>query len=213
MPILIDLRLIDTSIELSTLERQLELIEDQINRRKEEAYNTLQSNLQIFPKEEHDIAFQEYTHEMDFVLPRTLRNPFLVSLFAVYESTVTEIARLIQEKQKRRISIDDLNGNFLQRSKKYYRDVVEFRLSMSNQSWQRVTMISDLRNAIAHSNGRLEMMKKSTRNKMDKLLKLSAVRKEFGFVVVEEAFLKETFAVVKDDLTDLVDRYKKWDES
>ena len=211
MKITLDFRLLEVSTELSTLEEHLELIEDQIERGQGQASSRRKAKmLDLEPDDEAEWSLlqQEYYYQVNFVHPRVLRNPFLVSLFAVYESAVTEIAKLIQQKKGLAISIDDLKGDLLKRSKKYYEHVLQFQLSLGNENWQRVMLLSDLRNAIAHTNGRLDMVSKRTR---ERILKSKGVREELGCLVVEGAFLKETFAFVKNDLEGLVERYKEWD--
>ena len=159
MEIILDFRLLEVSMELSTLEKHLELIEAQIERGQEEAWSRREAKMMELESDdeaEWSLIVQEYDYEVDFVLPRVLRNPFLVSLFAVYESTVTEIAKAMQQKKSAGISIDDLKGDFLKHSKNYYGHVLQFQLSLSNDNWQRLMLLSDLRNAIAHTNGRLD---------------------------------------------------------
>ena len=161
MEIILDFRLLEVSMELSTLEKHLELIEAQIERGQEEAWSRREAKMMELESDdeaEWSLIVQEYDYEVDFVLPRVLRNPFLVSLFAVYESTVTEIAKAMQQKKSAGISIDDLKGDFLKHSKNYYGHVLQFQLSLSNDNWQRLMLLSDLRNAIAHTNGRLDIV-------------------------------------------------------
>ena len=169
MKIKLDFRLLEVSTELSTLEEHLELIEDQIERGQGQAWSRKKAKmLDLEPDDEAEWSLlqQEYYYQVTFVLPRVLRNPFLVSLFAVYESAVTEIAKLIQQKRGLAISIADLKGDLLKRSKKYYEHVLQFQLSLGNENWQRIMLLSDLRNAIAHTNGRLDMVSKRTRERI-----------------------------------------------
>ena len=199
MKIKLDFRLLEVSMELSTLEKHLELIEAQIERGQKEAWSSREAKtMELEPDDEAEWSFivQEYDYQVGFVLPRVLRNPFLVSLFAVYESAVTEIAKAMQRKKGVGISIDGLKGDFLQRSKNYYEHVLQFQLTLSNDIWQRLMLLSDLRNAIAHTNGRLDIISSRTRQR---ILKSEGAKEELGCLVVEGAFLKETFAFVKDD--------------
>ena len=206
-----DFRLLEVSMELITLETHLELIEAQIERGKKKAWLSREAKMmELEPDDEAESSFivQEYDYQVGFVLPRVLRNPFLVSLFAVYESAVTEIANAMQRKKDVGISLDDLKGDFLKRSKIYYKHVLQFQLALSNDSWQRLMLLSDLRNAIAHTNGRLDRISSRPRQK---ILKSGGAKGKLGCLVVEGAFLKETFAFVKNDLESLVKRYKEWD--
>jgi len=98
---------------------------------------------------------QEYS---DHIIspPKVFPWTFLVALYAVYESAVTEIARLIQVGQSQYISLNDIKGEFLDRAKKYYKHILQFELYSKEKEWPRIKMLSELRNAFAHANGRLK---------------------------------------------------------
>ena len=211
MRLMVDLRLLEVSIELSTLERYLEFIEEQEKRGREAAECELQTKwreLSCDDEAEWSLLCQERDFQVEFVLPRILRGPFLVTLFAVYETAVTEIGKLIQEKKGVQISLDDLRGDLLSRAKKYYGNVLQFELSKGNQHWERLTLLSDLRNAIAHTNGLLDMMRQGTKRR---ILRIEGVSERFGCIVVDEHLLRDTFTLVKEDVEALVGRYKQWD--
>ena len=215
-----DFRLGEVLGELDTLKRHLELIEEEIKRGEEVAKAELYANVRKLCLDEKDAEryydekaeehhyYEEYYYQIEFVLPRVLRGSFPVALFAVYETAVTEVASHIQKKRGGQISLDDIKGDLLNRAKKYYKNVLQFELSSNNKRWERLTVLAELRNAIAHTNGRLDMIEK---NKREKILKIHGVKEELGFVIISETFLRETFALVKDDLEDLVARYKEWD--
>ena len=89
----------------------------------------------------------------------------------------------------------------------YYKHIIEFDLSENDEHWHRLMVLSDLRNAIAHSNGRVEAVRQET---MKRIRGQGLVEEELGFIVVSETFLRETVAVVKGELEDLLKRYKEW---
>ena len=207
--IIIDFRLLEVSIELSVLEEHLRRIEEQIEQRENTIELELEKVQRIYDDyAEWDIARQELEFEIDFSLPHILRGPFLVTLFSVYESAVSEIAGLIQKKQGREIGMEDLRGDFFDRAKIFYKHVLGFKLSTSNERWRRLMVLSSPRNAIVHTNGRIDLINSKTRKK---ILGLEGVSDEIGFIVVSGDFLRETFKIVKDDLEDLMARYKEWD--
>jgi len=111
------------------------------------------------------------------------------------------------------ISINDLRYDFLDRAKKYFKDVITFPLYSDKLTWDRINILSDLRNDIAHVNGRIEMLNEKRIKKISKLEKqqigISSVN---GFIVIEEEFLRSTLGLVSASLNDLVERYKKWDD-
>lgn len=213
----LDFRLLEVSGELYALEDHLQLIEGEMERiQKDErlrvdAYIKKENLCQDDP--EWHFALQEYDHRIDFLLPRFFRGPFLVALYAVYESAVTEIARLIQEKKSQKITINDLKGDFLERAKKYYKHILEFDLYLEEKVWHRVKMLSELRNAFAHANGRLEMLNKKSR---DTILKWEqqklGISTYHGYVICEASTVEDIFGTVRTSLEDLVTRFKHWDD-
>ena len=212
MPLMIDFRLLELSMDISTLESHIDLIEKQIVQGEEAAEREFQDRLResnAQGEDQWDLLHQEKYFRVEFVLPRVLRGPFLVTLFSVYETAMTEIAKLIQARRGIQSSLDDRRGDLLRRAKKYYSNVPDFELSKDNQHWERLTQLSDLRNAIAHSNGRLNMIRPITDK--EKLLKIDGVNDRLGYIVVDKKYLEQTFKLVKAELEGLVARYKKWD--
>jgi len=214
-----DFRLLEVSLEMSALEDHLELIENQIatlGRLERIALDDFIKSQHPSPDGfERAEAYYGYYHKVDALLPRLFRGPFIVSLYAAYETAVTEIARLIQETLAHPLSLNDIRaGTFLERASKYYRHVLNFELCRDNIGWQYITMLSAFRNAIAHTNGRWDMLNDSTKHRIEQWKKERAgVEIVEGYIVVDSAFLKKTFGHVRDALTDLIDRYKQWDDS
>jgi len=213
----LDFRLLGVTVELLVLERHLEIIEQQIAQGREKADGELAIKSRTFdlrdPDDEAEFSLlvQERDFEVDFVQPRVLRGPFLVTLFAVYESAVSEIACRIQARKGVETSLrDEKVRGFLSKAKEYYDVRLQFDLSISNRRWENLRQLSKLRNAIAHANGRLETI---GAKKAEELLKVPGISDEMDCIVVSEVFLREIFGIVKDDLEDLVERYKDWDSA
>ena len=212
-----DFRLADLSGELFALEDHLHLIEDQMEHIQETERSRVETQLRrdgLSPKEpEWHQALDEYTYRVECLLPRIFRGTFLVALYAVYESAVTEIADLVQKKQSEQISINDLRGNFLERAKKYYRHILKFDLYTKENIWYRLKMLSELRNAFAHTNGRLEMLSERPRKIIQKWVRQRiGVTTCRGYIVCEASFVSDLFVVVRDSLEDLMARYKHRDD-
>jgi hypothetical protein len=212
-----DFRLLDVSSELYALEDHLQLIEDemqQIHQRERLGVKEYVQKKGLSPNDyEWHEAWDEYNHRIDCLLPRFFRGPFLVALYAVYESAVTEIARLIQEGQSQKISINDLKGDFLERAKKYYKHILHFELYAEEKEWHQTKMLSELRNAFAHVNGRIEMLnqksKKTIKNWERQNLGISVYD---GFIVCDSVIVADIFDLVRKSLENLVSRYKTWDD-
>ena len=97
-----DFRVLEVQSELYALEDHLELIEcpmDRIQRKERLRLVTFIKSQRLSSKDpEWHQAIDDYTERIEFLLPRFFRGPFLVALYAVYESAVTEIAEFMQKK-------------------------------------------------------------------------------------------------------------------
>ena len=212
----IDSRLLDASIELDVLEEHLQLIENQMEhierteRNKTETYIRKEGLCPDDP--EWLIAWQNYNYRIDH-LPRFFRGTFLVVLYAAYESIVTEIARLIQVKQSQKIKLNDLRGGFLERAKKYYKHILKFDLYSEEKAWEQVRMLSTLRNAFAHANGRLDMLNESSRKIIQKWAQKNlGISTYYGYIICEVNIVADMYGAVRSSLEDLIERYKDWDD-
>lgn len=218
MGINLDFRLLDIELELIALEEHLELIEQHLPSLKQKEERLLEERREaehLSPQDpEWQTKFREYRRRVDIILPRFFNNPFLISLYSVLEASITDIANHIKDKKGEKLSINDLRGSFLDRSKKYYNCVLNFQLYNDSANWQRAQMLADLRHALAHTNGRFDMMKEGTQDKIrDWEEKDRGISIYSGFLVPEKEFLQETFTMVRDMLDGLVERYKGWESN
>jgi len=216
MKINVDFRLLDVSLELHALEDHYELIEKQISHlihAEKVSLDEYRKKENLTPEDpEWDFAREECDRKAEFLLPRFFWGPFIVSLYAVLETSVLEIARLIQQSQKQGIGINDLRGDFLERAKKYYKNVIKFELCGDTNTWQRIKILAEVRHAIAHANGRLDVLNENTKRRIKALEKQNlGISSYYNYILLDSYFAKETFAKVRSLLKSLVDRYKEWD--
>ncbi len=212
----IDSRLLDASIELDALEEHLQLIESQMAQIRETARNKTETYIRkegLCPDDpEWQSAWQYYDYRIDS-LPIFFRGTFLVVLYAAYESIVNEIARLIQDKQSQKKKINDLKGDFLERAKKYYKHILKFDLYSDEKVWQQVRMLSTLRNAFAHANGRLDMLTPKPRRIIQNWTKQKrGISTDYGYIICEANIVADIFGAVRSSLKDLIERYKDWND-
>jgi hypothetical protein len=212
----IDFRLVDITMELQALEDHIHLIEMQISDLSKSKQLELDKYLaqgKWTPEDfEWDEAKHEYYDMVEFLLPRFFWGSFIVSLYAVYEAAVTEIARLIQGNKAEILAMNDLKGNFLERAGKYYKSVLNFELCNNDETWERIKVLVELRNAIAHANGRIDILKTGTQQKIKNWTKTKmGISLWNNYFLVSAGFSKETFRLVRSSLEDLVRRYKEWD--
>ena len=194
--------LIEVGYDLRILKDHWMTIEELADREypsAEEIFDSITENLKSLSPCEHsyfaDLADNAHDEHHKVRLPRIIYNPFLVSLYTVYESAVTQIASLIQKKKGQICSLDGVrSGDFLDRAKKYYQNVLTFELCKNNQSWERLKILAELRHTIAHANGHLEMVKESKKRKIEQWIENGIGIEDYdGDIVVTRSFVKETF--------------------
>lgn len=214
----VDFRLLEIDCELDALKDYLQIIEAHM----ESSAKAERTRFEARIREEHlspddpewHEAVGECEYQIEVFLPRFFRGPFLVTLYAVYESAITEIARLIKGKQSQEISLDDFRGDFLKRAKKYYDHVLRFQLYTENRVWQSIQMLSTIRQAIAHENGRMEMLNSDAKKKIrDWERQKLGIAVYGGYLVFEARFVADIFQTVRASLKDTVRRYKERDDN
>lgn len=145
-------------------------------------------------------------------MPRFFWGAFIVSLYAVLEASIIEIARLLQKAQNQGIAITDLRGDFLERANKYYKHVLNFELCSDDKTWQRIKHLASVRHSIAHANGRIDVLNDNNRKAIKTLEKQNVGISSYnGYVLLDSSFVKETFSKVRSMLENLVERHKEWD--
>ena len=138
----------------------------------------------------------------DSIIPRFFRNPAVVSLYAIFEAAVTEIAP--DPKELENIKIRGKRASLLKRAKKYFNDTVKISFCSDTRSYHQLEMLEVLRHAVAHCNGRLDKVKPKDREKIRSWMTPEIGVEEGGNFLISDVFLKDTYRVVKDTIYGLV---------
>lgn len=217
MNIKLDFRLLEVSLDINALETYYNLILNQISiqieseKRKLNEYRKKQN---LTPEDaEWNISRLNYEHKVDFLLPRFFWGSFIVHVYSVFEVSIIEISRLIKRKLNINIDINDLKSNFLERSRKYFNHIINFRFIDDDNAWEKIKILADVRHVIAHANGRIDMSNDRIKERI-KLLEKNKKGISFysDYILIERSFAWEAFMAVKFILEDLVNRYKVWDD-
>ena len=206
----IDFRFVEIEYELSALQEYIRTLDSQLPILEKREREELEKRIHEQNLDEAD-ASMEYDQHHDLikrVVPRFFRGPVLVTLWAIYESGVQEVASHIQNKQSWALASRDIRGdNKLAQFKKYYEYILKFPLITSDPARERIEMLQVLRNALAHGNGRKDAVKD-----WEKIEKWSQTNKgiiaDHDYLMFTGAFVQETFTIVSDSLRDLIQRTK-----
>jgi len=215
MQIKLDFRLLIVSLEIEALQDNLNLIKKQMQSLREENQSKFDEYCRVNKLTPNDPewyeAMQRFYDNVEFIVPRFFIGSFIVSVYSVFETSVTEIAKKIQNTQRQYISLNDLKGNFLERAKKYFDHILHFKYYSDDNIKVTVEMLADLRNAIAHANGRLEMLTKESRKNIEKWKrKENGITFYYDYLLIDIECASEIFYQVQLFLKDLVKRYKDW---
>ena len=162
---------------------------------------------------EPDEADARFDHEgwvdvfIEYELPQLVRYPILVSLWAVYESATAYIGEELQKRLNRKLSLDDIRGSVLERTKKYFDDVLEFPLTASDNEMLWIRRLAILRNAVAHGNGRKQAVK-PTIWRMIESWNQAGVDTDLPYLFFSADFVSEMVDVVSKSLFNLIERAK-----
>ena len=209
----IDLRFKEIEAELFVVLQHVEAVERQLPQIAESEGNRLGQELYGIDDEYEYREMESWIEEfVEQVVPRLYRSPLLVELWAVFESGIIEIANYLQKQQGHSISVQDLqrSSNDFERADKYYGRVLRFPLITVDDIKKRLKMLLLVRNAVAHGNGRIEVIRE------EPLRQIRAWEKKFGEISTDGDYLSFTAAfvesmalAVKTSLEDLVRRVKE----
>jgi hypothetical protein len=200
-----DTRFLDLFYELYALEELIAIFESQltdlIGKEEEKLSNS-------FKKKETFEIFRFYTL-IQRTLPRYYWGQVLLTLWAIFESGLIEIAKEVKDQQNQIIKLNDIRGNVLERSNKYFNHIVKTPINTKDESWRHLKMFCVLRNVLAHTNGRVEnLVNEKDINKIKIWAKDDiGVALTSGVLEFTSDFVKKTYSVVfrvTKDLADLV---------
>ena len=150
-------RLLEPRIDIQALGLYLNTVEQQLAQLR----MRFTADLKDATEDESGWRHQESQIREDLVT-RSLRSGFIISLWASYESGVSEVADLLEAaKGLPRSFPGGGGGNWIDRTKTYFASVLEFPLHPDQDDWDRLGVLYAVRNTYAHANGRLRLMKRT----------------------------------------------------
>lgn len=209
----IDFRFVEIEYELWALANMLETIEPAMDVLAKEHADVILGDLECagwsHDEAEVGIALQHISEIRDYVLPRFMRGPFVVALWACFESGVNAVASQKWSEGHASIRIQDVQGRtFLDRAKLYYNKLLSFPLDEDQSRLARLSDLYLIRCALAHSNANREGMGENQWSK----LKDAASRQKLevdesrGMLVLGEEYVRSAFVDVDECLRALLAR-------
>ncbi len=210
----LDFRLNEVGVELSSLRDYHDLLVSEFKRLEESAVERAESGWDLSDPVERQTAWQMVDFTKQIELPRLLWGSFLVMAWAVFETAVIEIADLLRTAHEIPLRINELKGNLEVQTKRYFNDVLKFPFTdFEAPPWEQIVHTGRVRNVLAHSAGRLDMVPARTRPGIDKTISQNigvSVDTLLGeYLVVNQDFAAASLDAIETVLKDAVERAKK----
>jgi hypothetical protein len=210
-----DFRFIEISHELYAIRRYIDSIDQQlpdlIQEEEKRAYERLKQTGYENDEAESQIMNQESYELIEVTLPKYFLGSTLVTIWAIFESGISEIAAEIKSRKNLGIGLSDINGDVIDRVNKYFNHILDLPIETRSKAWQQLRMLYVLRNAIAHANGRLENVKsRDDIKKIENWAKSDiGIQTVSGNILFTTDFVKKTHSIIFDFLDDLIKKVKK----
>ena len=216
MSLIVDFRFTDVPYDMMLLRQHVLLLQRQHEAIVEEEVKQLWKHVDgISDDEERQFAGSDATHLEDRlragVTTRYLGLSAIVAIWANYEAGIKEAATYVAKNREIILKMSDLRGSFLEQAYRYYADVLKLDLHSENTDVSRLQEFSAIRNAVAHTNGRISDLSEGKRAAIEQIVKRnSGVRiEESDWLVVSYQYVLETLNLADSLLEGLFDRVKR----
>ncbi len=213
-----DVRFINVLCELEALERYFDCLEKQLPRiEAEHQERTQQAIISLKCDNKNSTDYREVRNKLlelhyftEQVLPRFFRGPVLVSSWAIFESAIAEIADEIRRRQDQFLKLNDIRGDFLNRTKNYFDHILRFPVLLEAEVWQKLQRIMILRHAIAHANGRIESIKDADVKKISQWIEEGiGVSIELDCIMLSGNYVRESYTLISNTIRGLIGRVQE----
>jgi hypothetical protein len=140
--------MVDAKTELDVLKEYILHMDNSI----QEARMACQTSDQEAPLSLESIA-DDYSDLLAEPFPRLLHTGIIISIVIFLENELNFLANSLRKTEKLRISINDLKGSFIEKFKKYCLHVAKFPFPVSDQNWEDLHGVLEIRNCLVHNNG------------------------------------------------------------
>lgn len=180
---------------LNVLEDQIAHARAQYRLRAERELNRQKTELE---HHEYGQRLFEIDEAADYQIPRFFRIGALVSVWGLFESFMTDYALYSGKREAIGLAFRDVRANnFRSQVEKYFEGVLRIKLPWSQQEREQLGQLQELRNLLAHRNGRL-MDLPADREKEVKafVARVRGVSEENNNVIVSPEYVAQAAALV-----------------
>ena len=195
---------------LDVLEEHIGFASEQYSLR---AIRELKKDADMYPLSETAHEYSEIEEAAEFQIPRYFRIGALIPIWGLFESFVTDVARYTKNRESNKLALRDIRApNFRSQVEKYFEDVLKIALPWSAEQRKSVGALQEVRNIIAHRNGRLMDLHPDKQRELEKLVEsVDGVEIQHSSIIVSGRYIAASKSLVFEMLEDLInmiaDRY------
>ncbi|GGN37559.1 MULTISPECIES: hypothetical protein [Marinomonas] len=156
-----------------------------------------------------DAEYYEYQHVYTIAedeLPRIIRMPFVVSIYALFENSVERLLDYAKIKENKELSLKDINGRSpLSKQNKYMKHVLGYDYQFSSTIMNKINNISKVRNYVAHANGNISNISKEKIKDLEKIAdEVVGLTVDPKFIDISYDYLIHSMETIESSLKDLM---------
>ncbi|TAK81986.1 MAG: hypothetical protein EPO20_23200 [Betaproteobacteria bacterium] len=184
------------------MDSYLKVLEDQISHARDQyrlrAERELEKSTEKLEREEYWSKLSQIEDAAEKQIPRFFRIGALVPIWGLFESFLSDFALWVGKRETIGVSFRDIRAqNFRGQIEKYFEGILRVDLPWSAEERERLGYLQELRNFVAHRNGRLMDLPPEKEREIKALIaKVPGVGVEDSTLVVSAAYIKEAAALV-----------------
>jgi hypothetical protein len=180
---------------LQVLEHQISHARDQYRLRAE---RELEQSKEKLAREEYWSKLSQIEDAAEKQIPRFFRIGALIPIWGLFESFLSDFSLWVGKQEAAGVSFRDIRAqNFRGQIEKYFEGILRIDLPWSAEERERLGHLQELRNFIAHRNGRLMDLPLEREREIKALVaKLPGVLIEDSTLVVSAAYIHEAATLV-----------------
>lgn len=184
------------------LDSYLKVLEDQISHARDQyrlrAERELDRSKEKLERKEYWSKLSQIEDAAEKQIPRFFRIGALVPIWGLFESFLSDFAVWVAKRETSSVSLRDIRArNFRGQVEKYFEGFLGIDLPWSAEERERLGYLQELRNFVAHRNGRLMDLPQEKEREIKALIaKVPGVGVEDSTLVVSDAYIREAAALV-----------------
>ncbi|AEG01786.1 hypothetical protein [Methylomonas methanica] len=193
---------IEIKVELIVLQAYLSQIENGVKSACEGYISEEMKNYTSSEYHEYQHVYQIAEDEM----PRIIRIPFIVTIYAIFENSVARLLDYAKLKEEKDLSLKDINGKSpISTQNKYMKHVLGYEYQFSNKIIEDIGQINTVRNYMAHCNGNIRSLSEEKINKLKSISgKVVGLSIESDVIDISYQYLENSMNTVESSLRELM---------